>query len=197
MTTATAAAAAPREQQGQAEVPVPVNQRDGAHDGADGGEGHLTEADLARPAGEHDDRTAHDGEDDEGRGPDELAGTHPQGQRAGSSEGHQNMPTGCRDPHLGEAHGRTARGRARCRPTSASSLPPGRLGCATNWRTTTAAKTTPARTASPSAGFVGLSQATPCWSTPERDGGRRRSRASSTKLPSASAASAVTSAVSP
>ena len=170
-TTATAAAAAPAEEQGQAQVPVPVEQRDGADDGADGGEGHLAEADLARPAGEHDDRAADDGEHDEGRG---RGSARRDPSRAAACRRRRRppaSPTGVADPHLGEVAEPTA-GRSRTLPASVSDDSASRsVRCASSWRTTMAAKTTPARTASPSAGFVGSFHATPCCEDAERDGG--------------------------
>ncbi len=66
----------------------------------------------------------------------------------------------------------------------------------TSWRRRMAAKTTPARTASPSAGLVGSSHATPCCSTPSATAATAMARRSE-KLPSASAANAVTRAVRP
>ena len=89
------------QQEGEAQVPVPVEERHRADGGPDRGEGHLAQADLAGPSAEHDDGAADDGEDDEGRGADELAGAHPQRQRAGGGEGDQREGRGP-DPDLGE-----------------------------------------------------------------------------------------------
>ncbi len=62
------------QQQGEAQVPVPVEQGHRADGGADRGEGHLAQADLPRPPGEHDNRAADDGQHDESRTPDQLTG---------------------------------------------------------------------------------------------------------------------------
>ena len=67
---------------------------------------------------------------------------------------------------------------------------------ASSWRTTMAANTTPASTASPREGLLGSSQATPCSKMP-RATAEAAMTGSSVKLPSARAARAVTSAVSP
>ena len=80
---------------------MPVDQRDGADGGADGGEGHLTQADLARPSGEHDDGAADDGQHDERGAADQLTRAHPQWQRGGGGEGDQRADGGP-DAHLGE-----------------------------------------------------------------------------------------------
>ena len=77
------------QEQGEAQVPVPVEERHRPDGRPDGGEGHLAQADLARPPGQHDDGAADDGEHDEHRGADELARAHPQRQRAGGAEGDQ------------------------------------------------------------------------------------------------------------
>ena len=67
---------------------------------------------------------------------------------------------------------------------------------AKSWRTTMAANTTAASTAVPSAGFVGSFHEMPCCSTPSATADAAMT-GSSVKLPKASAASAVTSAVRP
>ena len=92
---------------------------------------------------------------------------------------------------------RAAGGRSRTLPARVSAASASRsVRRSTNWRTRIAAKTTPARTASPSAGFVGSSHATPCCSTPRATAAAAMVRRSE-KLPSARAASAVTRAVRP
>ena len=92
---------------------------------------------------------------------------------------------------------RSAAGRSRTLPASASDDSASRsVRLASSWRTTMAANTTPARTASPSAGLVGSSQATPCSRMPSATA-EAAMTGSSVKLPRASAARAVTRAVSP
>ncbi len=53
-------------EQGEAEVPVPVDHGHRPGDRTHGGEGHLAQRDLSRPAREHDDRTPDYGQDHHG-----------------------------------------------------------------------------------------------------------------------------------
>ena len=89
------------EQEGQAQVPVPVEQGDGADGGPHRGEGHLAQADLARPPREHDYGAADDGEHEEGGAADDLAGTHPDRQGGDGGERDQ-CANGHSDPDDGE-----------------------------------------------------------------------------------------------
>ncbi len=100
-------------------------------------------------------------------------------------------------PTLTSVRSRAEAGRSRTLPASASVVGASRSRWrVSSWRTTMAAKTTPARTASPRAGLAGSSQATACCRMPSATADAAMV-GSSVKLPSASAASAVTRAVRP
>ena len=85
---------------------MPVEQRDCGHDGADGGEAHLTQADLTGPSCEHDDGTADHGQRHQGRPSDEFAGTEPERHGAGRSQ-----DDGGAERHSGADLGQGAGGR--------------------------------------------------------------------------------------
>ncbi len=92
---------------------------------------------------------------------------------------------------------RSAAGSSRTLPASASDDSASRsVRLAKSWRTTMAAKTTAASTASPSEGLAVSSHATPCSRMPSATADAAMT-GSSLKLPRASAARAVTRAVSP
>ncbi len=106
-----------------------------------------------------------------------------------------SAPTGV--PTRTSVRSRNDAGRSRTLPASASEDSASRsVRLASSWRTMMAANTTPARTANPSAGLFGSSHATPCSRMPSATA-EAAMTGSSLKLPRASAASAVTSAVSP
>ena len=100
-------------------------------------------------------------------------------------------------PTLTSVRSRAEAGRSRTLPASASVVGASRsVWRASSWRTTMAAKTTPASTARPRVGLFWSFHATPCCRIP-RATAEAAMVGSSVKLPSASAARAVTSAVSP
>ncbi len=106
-----------------------------------------------------------------------------------------NAPTGL--PTRTSVRSRSDAGSSRTLPASASDDSTSRsVRLAKSWRTTIAANTTAARTASPSEGLAVSSHATPCWRMPSATA-EAAMTGNSVKLPRASAARAVTRAVSP